>query len=89
MDKSAGGFMRVRGKVVRIGKSRKTSWINLEGRFAVRIPEQDLRWFPTAPDRSWLGRELEVRGWLYTAKGETRVNVHHPAALQITGGAVP
>lgn len=83
------GFQRVYGRVMRVHRGGGALWIHLEGRFALRIPEPDLRWFPRPPDRSWVGRDVEVRGWLYAAKGETRVNVHHPAALQISGQSAP
>lgn len=83
LDLRSTGFQRVYGRVIRVHQGGGALWIHLEGRFALRIPEQDLHWFPSPPDRAWLGREIEVRGWLYNAKGETRVNVHHPAALQI------
>lgn len=78
------GFQRVRGRVIRVNHGGGATWINLQGRFAVRIPDQDIEWFKKPPDRGWLGREIEVRGWLYAAKGELRVKVQHPAVLQFT-----
>ena len=85
------GFQRVTGRVVRVNHGGGATWINLEGRFAVRIPDQDLRWFDHPPDSSWIGTELKVRGWLYAAKGELRVTVRHPAALElkVNGAAGP
>ncbi len=80
---SSSGFQRVRGAITRVNRGGGALWINLEGRFAVRIPEADLEWFPDPPERSWIGRKIEVRGWLYSVKGELRTNVHHPAALQV------
>ncbi|MEA2080078.1 MAG: thermonuclease family protein [Pseudomonadota bacterium] len=76
------GFQLVRGRIVRVNHGGGATWINLEGRFALRIPDQDIGWFKQPAERSWVGREVEVRGWLYSAKGELRVNVQHPAALQ-------
>ncbi|WP_455235460.1 thermonuclease family protein [Thiogranum longum] len=77
------GFHLVRGRIVRVNRGGGALWINLEGRFAARIPEQDIKWFKDLPDNSWLGRDIEVRGWLYQMKGELRVNVHHPSAIQM------
>ena len=76
------GFQRVRGRIIRVNHGGGANWINLQGRFALRIPDKDIKWFEKRPDRSWVGREIEVSGWLYSAKGELRVNVQHPAALQ-------
>jgi len=77
-----GGFQRVKGRVVRINHGGGAHWINLEGRFAVRIPDKDIRAFSAPPDRSWVGRMIEVRGWAFNTRGELRVTVHHPAMLQ-------
>jgi endonuclease YncB( thermonuclease family) len=85
LDLRESGFHRVRGRIVRVNRGGGALWINLQGRFAVRIAERDLQWFATPPDGDWIGREIEVRGWLYTARGEVRVNLHHPAALQQIG----
>ena len=78
------GFQRVRGRIVRVNRGGGATWINLEGRFAVRIPDEDLRWFEQPPSGAWIGKRLEVRGWLYAAKGELRMTVRHPAALQLS-----
>jgi micrococcal nuclease len=75
------GFQRVRGRVTRINQGGGATWINLNGRFALRIPDQDIGWFTAPPDGSWLGRYLEVRGWVYRRKGELRMTVPHPAAI--------
>jgi endonuclease YncB( thermonuclease family) len=77
------GFQLVEGRVVRINHGGGAIWVNLEGRFAVRIPDQDLRWFSHPPDSSWTGKQVQVRGWLYAVKGELRVTVRHPAALEV------
>lgn len=76
------GFKRVQGRITRVNHGGGALWVNLEGRFAIRIPDEDLEWFPNPPGRSWIGRKVEVRGWLYSAKGELRTNIHHPDALQ-------
>jgi endonuclease YncB( thermonuclease family) len=78
------GFQRVRGRIIRVNHGGGATWINLQGRFALRIPDQNIAWFKKRPDPDWVGREIEVWGWLYSAKGELRVNVQHPAALQLS-----
>ena len=77
------GFQRVRGRITRVNRGGGATWLNLPGRFALRIPDQDVKWFKTPPDHGWIGRGIEVRGWLYSAKGELRVTVQHPAALEL------
>ena len=83
LDLRSRGFQLVTGRVVRVNHGGGATWVNLEGRFAVRIPDEDLRWFEHPPDSSWIGTEIEVRGWLYATKGESRVTVRHPAALEL------
>jgi micrococcal nuclease len=76
------GFQRVRGRIVRVNHGAGATWINLQGRFAIRIPDGDLDEFPQPPAQDWVGREIEVRGWIYQTRGELRVNIGHPANLQ-------
>lgn len=82
MGLRSSGFQRVQGRIVRVNRSAGATWVNLEGRFALRIPDQDARWFSKLPDRDWIGRIIEVRGWVFAKKGELRMSVHHPAMLR-------
>ncbi|MCW9058852.1 MAG: thermonuclease family protein [Gammaproteobacteria bacterium] len=75
------GFMLVRGRVERIGRSRDARWINLEGRVALRVPEESLGYFET-PLESLVGQRIEARGWFHLQRNELRATLHHPAALQ-------
>jgi len=56
------GFLRVSGRIVRVNRAAGATWINLQGRFAIRIPDKDIDSFRPAPDRSWIGRKIEVSG---------------------------
>ena len=76
------GFMLVRGRVERIGRSQGARWINLEGTVALRVPQDNLGYFPTPLD-SLVGRRIEVRGWFNRQRNELRATLHHPAALQV------
>jgi endonuclease YncB( thermonuclease family) len=88
LDLRSRGFHRVSGLIMRVNRGGGATWINLQGRFAVRIPDEDLRWFERTPDRSWIGKKLQVRGWVYSAKGESRMTLRHPAALELQAAAV-
>jgi len=81
LDLRTSGFQRVRGRITRVNHGGGATWINLQGRFAIRIPDQDLHEFPNPPEATWIGRELEVRGWIYRTRAELRVNVGHPANI--------
>jgi endonuclease YncB( thermonuclease family) len=76
------GFKRVRGRIIRVNRAAGAIWINLQGRFAIRIPDDDSVWFNPPPDTGWVGREVEVSGWIKQIKGELRVNLSHPAMLR-------
>ena len=76
------GFQRVQGRILRVNHGGGATWINLEGRFAVRIPDADIKYFSKQPKSDWVGRILEVQGWAFNTRGEMRVNVHHPAMLR-------
>lgn len=76
------GFRLVRGRVERIGRSRDARWINLEGRVALRVPEENLGYF-VAPLESLVGQRIEARGWFHLQRNELRATLHHPAALEL------
>lgn len=75
------GFRLVRGRITRVNHGGGATWVQLEGRFAVRIPDTARRWFERLPDASWIGDTAEARGWLYASRAELRMTVDHPAAL--------
>lgn len=64
LDPQAEGFRIVRGRVQRLGESRGSIWLNLEGGVALRILRQDLPWFDDFPLEDLEGRLVEARGWL-------------------------
>ncbi|MGD8588029.1 MAG: thermonuclease family protein [Chromatiales bacterium] len=76
------GFRLIRGRVGRIGKSRRSLWLNLEQGPALRIDLRDWQAFPDLEPDALAGRRLEVRGWLYHRKGQQRMQVRHPSAIQ-------
>jgi endonuclease YncB( thermonuclease family) len=76
------GFRLVRGRVVRVGRSRDAHWINLEGAVALRVPKDNLGYFDV-PLESLVGRRVEARGWFYLQRNELRATLHHPAALEV------
>lgn len=77
------GFRLVRGKVVRIGHSKKSVWLNLAGNTALRIDRKDLGYFQQLEPESLKDKIIVARGWLYSYNGENRLRIRHPAALQI------
>ncbi len=83
IEPNARGFRRVRGTVVRFGHSRSSVWLNLEGGIALRIEREDLGNFPHWDLASLDGKQVVARGWLYEHSGELRMQIRHPAALEL------
>ena len=87
LPSAAEGFRLVRGRIQRVGNSRRSLWLNLEGGLALRIDRQDLDYFPKLQEQTLVGRELEVRGWIYRRNGEQRMQVRHGVAIRwLTNG---
>lgn len=76
------GFMRVRGRVVRIGHSKKSTWLNLEGGVALRVPNRELGFFNGRDLDALRGKTVTARGWFYRHRGELQTTLHHPAMLE-------
>ena len=79
---TAEGFRLVRGRIERVGSSDRSLWLELEGGLALRIDRRDLDYFPGLQGQALVGRELEVRGWIYRRQGGRRMQVRHGAAIR-------
>jgi len=78
------GFHNVSGRVTRVNRGGGATWIELDNRLTLKLVDADRQWFKHPPGADWAGRQLEVSGWLYRARGKLRVNVHHPAVLTLS-----
>lgn len=80
IDLSASGYRLVSGRVERIGRSRKSVWLNLEGPVAVRIPRKYLEAFGDV--ERFKGRRVTARGWVRRYRDTLQLTVRHPADLE-------
>lgn len=78
------GFRLLKGRVQRVGQSKKSIWLNLSPHTALRIAREDLKYFTTYKPETLRGRTLIARGWISQYKnGEFVMRVYHPYALEI------
>ena len=78
------GFQVIQGKVVRVGESRKSYWLNFAGKVAARIDKSDLGAFENRLHLPELqGKTIKLRGWLYPYKGQKQLRVYHPALIEV------
>jgi micrococcal nuclease len=77
------GFRIVQGRVTAMRRTRYTVWLDMDGALTVRISTKDLPNFKPGYLDKLEGKYVEVRGWIKTGRDGLRVNVRHPAALQI------
>ena len=78
------GFQVIQGKVIRVGESRKSYWLNFAGKVAARIDKSDLAVFENRLELSELqGKTIKLRGWLYQYKGQTQLRIYHPSVIQV------
>lgn len=85
------GFRVIRGRVISVGESRKSIWLNFtrrpdEGRWegvTVRIARKDLSYFKQWKPDSLKNKTIIVRGWLYPYKKQMVMQVRHPMAVEI------
>jgi endonuclease YncB( thermonuclease family) len=82
LPKNAQGFMRIRGKVIRLGQSKRAQWINLEGKVALRLDHRDKPAFSHINLGTLVGKTITVRGWFYPVHNELRTNLRHPTSLE-------
>ena len=83
ISKSHLGFQRVTGKVLRVGESKSSFWLNLDKKFALKIQKKYLSYFTSYHPSTLLNKQLTARGWVYLQNNEYRMSVKHPASLLI------
>jgi endonuclease YncB( thermonuclease family) len=81
LNRNTQGVHRVLGRVVHVGESRKSLWLDLEGGLGVRIPREDLHWFGDL--HGLKGRRIAVRGRIYSDAGKLQMTIEHPSALAV------
>lgn len=78
------GFQVIKGRVVRVGESKKSFWLNFAGNVAARIDKRDLVAFDGRLELPALqGKFVKLRGWLYQYKDQTQLRIYHPGAIQV------
>jgi micrococcal nuclease len=75
------GWTRLVGKVVNIHKTRKSVYLEFSDAFEARIENKWLGLFPDV--NSYLGKTVEVRGWLSKRAGHFFMLIRHPSAIKI------
>lgn len=80
-DSGHPGWTRVEGRVIDIRSSRKFVYLKFSSRFEARIAKQWLILFPDI--KSYLGKTIEVRGWLNKYKNGFSMLIRHPSAIHL------
>ncbi|MFP4155507.1 MAG: thermonuclease family protein [Halothiobacillaceae bacterium] len=78
------GAVIVHGRVVRVGHSRHSIWINLEGRVALQVDRDDASGFDDLDALE--GRLVRARGWLVPDRNrfqDWRMRLSNPRALEL------
>jgi micrococcal nuclease len=74
------GWTRLLGKVVSIRNTSKSVYLAFSSQFEVRIERQWLSLFPDVND--YVGKTVEVRGWLSKNRKQFSVLIRHPSAIR-------
>ena len=74
------GWSRLVGKVVTIRNTSKSIYLVFSSRFEARIERQWQSLFPDVKD--YLGKTVEVRGWLSKNRNHFSLLIRHPSAIK-------
>ncbi len=75
------GWQRIFGTVKRIRQSRKYAYLVFSKRFDARVALKNLSYFPDI--KHYVGKNIEVRGWLSRRKKHLSMLIRHPAAIKM------
>jgi micrococcal nuclease len=74
------GWTRLVGKVAGVRKTRKSTYLEFTDMFEARIENKWLDLFPDVD--SYVGKTIEVRGWLSKSKGHFFMLIRHPSSIK-------
>jgi micrococcal nuclease len=85
------GFRVISGRVIDIGESRQSIWLNFPRRqgesrregVAVRIHRKDLGYFRQWKPQDLKNRRIIVRGWMFPYKKQLVMRARHPLSIEI------
>ncbi len=65
LNRSHAGFRLVQGRVAKVTRAGGSVWLELDGPLVLQVSAEDQeRHFPGETWSDWLGRRVEVRGWI-------------------------
>lgn len=73
------GWQRVIGQIQSVHHSRKYSYLNFSDTFGLKIDHKSMTLFPDL--ESYIGKNIEARGWINKTKKRYSMLVRHPSAL--------
>ena len=76
------GYHFVRGRVLRVGESRRNVFLDLAEGFSVMIAHADWDEYFSGRPQQWQGRAIVARGWVTSGDGKLRMRVQHPAMIE-------
>lgn len=81
------GFSLIKGKVIRVGRSRDSIWLQLAAKFTIRIKRKDFKYFKNIKlenlnKRQLKNKNLYIRGWVYQWKKELYIQLRHPRMIE-------
>lgn len=74
------GWKRVTGKIRGLKQTAKYSYLQFSGDFSVKIENDWLSLFPDL--QHYVGKQVEVRGWINRHKQQFSLHVRHPADIK-------
>jgi micrococcal nuclease len=80
-DEGHTGWTRLVGKVTHVRDTRKSIYLTFSDKFEARIERKWLTLFPDV--NNYLGKNLEVRGWLNRNRGAFSMLIRHPSAIVV------
>ena len=91
LSRDTKGFRLISGRVINVGESRQSIWLNFprrpgEGRregITIRVPRKDLGYFKQWQPAKLKNKKIIVRGWIYPYKKQLVMRASHPSSIEI------
>jgi endonuclease YncB( thermonuclease family) len=83
LSSKAKGYRFVSGTIKQYKTSKKSIYLQLNKKLAIRISKQDLKYFKRIDLKKLKGSKVIVRGWVSTYKGRQSIHVSHADNIKV------
>ena len=81
------GYHMITGRIQRVREYPDAVMLYFDGKLRLRVRAEDASYFAATDWKSMAGRNVIVRGWVHRKGASLEMQIRHPTAIELIGGA--